>query len=146
MELKKMEKNIKSPVKYEPMLENRFTIEFFNKSKKININSWTVRNFNLSSVKFDDKKLKGKNFLNLKIDILNVVGDMLKPESIFNVNKIKLNFLDPTGIITDYYLMNVSLDEFELNGDYNNSELLTYKTSFFVDYLDTKEDEIIKNN
>ena len=144
MKLKEVKKSINSPV--EPMLENRFSIEFFNKSKKININSWTVRNFNLSSVKFDDKKLKGKNFLNLKIDILNVVGDMLKPESIFNINKIKLNFLDPTGIITDYYLMNVSLDEFELNGDYNNSALLTYKTSFFVDYLDTKEDEIIKNN
>ncbi|PCI28120.1 hypothetical protein COB55_04390 [Candidatus Wolfebacteria bacterium] len=144
MDLK--EKKISGNNLCEPLRSNRFSIEFFNKSKKININSWTVRNFNLSSVKFDDRKIRGKRFLNFKVELFNVVGNMIKPENLFDVTKIKLDFLDPTGITTDYYLMNVEVDGFNLSGDYSNDELLTYKTSFFVDYLETMEDETIKNN
>lgn len=80
------------------------------------------------------------------MDLINYIGHLINPEQIFNIDKIKINFLDPTGIVVDYYLMKIDLDNFELCGNYGNSELSTYKLSFFVSVLETQKDETIKNN
>lgn len=144
----KLDKNInnKSNIPFlEPLFEFRFSIDFFDKkSNKIDFYEQSVRNFKLSSVKIDNRTLKYKNFLNLKMDLINYIGHLINPEQIFNIDKI--NFLDPTGIVVDYYLMKIDLDNFELCGNYGNSELSTYKLSFFVSVLETQKDETIKNN
>lgn len=146
----KLDKNInnKSNIPFlEPLFEFRFSIDFFDKkSNKIDFYEQSVRNFKLSSVKIDNRTLKYKNFLNLKMDLINYIGHLINPEQIFNIDKIKINFLDPTGIVVDYYLMKIDLDNFELCGNYGNSELSTYKLSFFVSVLETQKDEMIKNN
>ena len=146
----KLDKNInnKSNIPFlEPLFEFRFSIDFFDKkSNKIDFYEQSVRNFKLSSVKIDNRTLKYKNFLNLKMDLINYIGHLINPEQIFNIDKIKINFLDPTGIVVDYYLMKIDLDNFELCGNYGNSELSTYKLSFFVSVLETQKDETIKNN
>lgn len=151
MVAKETTKEIKfNHIPLEPILSHRFDIEFFdNKGNKIKFHKQSVRNFNLCSVKFEDKVKRGfkdKNFLNLKIDLMNIVCNLINPAQIFDIKKIKIDFLGPTGVISDYYSMKVELDNFELKGNYGNDELSTYKLSFFVDYLETMEDEIIKNN
>ncbi len=60
-------------------------------------------------------------------------------------NKLKIEFLDPTGVMVNYYDMTVDFEKISLVGDYGSSDILTHKVEFWVKEIKSMdEDEALK--
>jgi len=105
-----------------PLLSNRFIIEAGNIGKE---------KFDTFNIRFTDNSLK------LYLKIRNFELDLTSPNELFDIKKVKINFLNPVGETIEVLDLLVDLDVFEIKGDYNDNEILCYECTFEVRDLST---------
>jgi hypothetical protein len=118
----------------EPLRSNRWLVKLSNTLQ--NIPEYVFSDFKLETEKIEIKG-KTKQALKLTLHCYNTVGFLLTPDDVIDVKKIKIDFLDPTGVVLNYYNMNVELEKMSLMGDYGDSSLLTHELVFWVKNLDS---------
>jgi hypothetical protein len=143
-----MAKKIREWVNYEPLRSNRWLI------KMAGVTEWSFKSFKLRNQEFtvEDGSKKPLKKMGLKLDLSfrHAIGHRVDISEVFNCRKITISFLDPVGEEVDFYDMDVSLDTYNLVGDYELSDILTSECSFWVDNIDTmaskfEDRETLKN-
>lgn len=120
---------------FEPLKSNRWVIKMEGVTQEIP--EYLFKDFRLTTVFIKDEEHRGrkpklKKALKLDLTHYNTVHFLARPEDIMECNKIKIEFLDPTGVCVNYYDMDVELESYEMVGDYSISDMLTNKCSFWV--------------
>jgi hypothetical protein len=118
----------------EPLRSNRWVVKLSNTLQ--NIPEYVFSDFKLETEKIETKG-KTKQALKLTLHCYNTINFLLTPDDVIDVKKIKIDFLDPTGVILNYYNMNVELEKMSLIGDYGDDSLLTHELVFWVKTLDS---------
>jgi hypothetical protein len=118
----------KIPVEQEPIMQNRFCVEF---PEHIGIPSFLVQSINLPKLKFYDRL----EYEPISIEFLDVIGanvsrviyKLFKKE--LELNEFKINLLDPTGVIIESWKIVVdSIKSFDFgNLSYENYEISKLK-------------------
>ena len=118
----------------EPLLSNRWLIEIKHVDSKF------ITNFKIKSI------IVGNEIKTiLSFDVFNDVQSLHLPIDVINNRKIKINFLDQTNTVVDYFNLDVKLKSVKLVGDYSNCELLKYRVKFWVECLSNRKDEELDN-
>jgi hypothetical protein len=117
---------MKTPIQEEPLRANRWILNIGN------VPPYLFRNVNLES--FLEKKDRKKNqiYTKLTFSIYNTVNHVVVPDDVILLKKIKLDFLDPTGVVINGYDMNVEFERMSLKCDYSDNGLLTHEFVFWV--------------
>ena len=117
---------MKIPVFEEPLRANRWILNIGK------IPNYLFRNVSLKS--FTEKKDKKRDqiYTKLTFSIYNTVNHVVIPDDVVLLRKIKLDFLDPTGMVINGYDMNVEFEKMSLKCDYSDSGLLTHEFIFWV--------------
>lgn len=117
---------MKTPIQEEPLRANRWILNIGN------VPPYLFRNVNLES--FLEKKDRKKNqiYTKLTFSIYNTVNHVVVPDDVILLKKIKLDFLDPTGLVINGYDMNVEFERMSLKCDYSDGGLLTHEFVFWV--------------
>ncbi len=118
----------------EPLKSNSWLVKLSNTLQ--NIPDYVFNNFKLDTEKIEVKG-KTKQSLKLTLHCYNTVSFLLTPDDVIDVKKIKIDFLDPTGVIVNYYDMVVELEKMSLIGDYGDGSLLTHELVFWVKSLNS---------
>jgi hypothetical protein len=118
----------------EPLRSNRWVVKLSNTLQ--NIPEYVFSDFKLETEKIEIKG-KTKQALKLTLHCYNTINFLLTPDDVIDVKKIKIDFLDSTGVVLNYYNMNVELEKMSLIGDYGDSSLLTHELVFWVKNLDS---------
>jgi len=126
--------NNKKFVSIEPLKSNRWVVKLSNTLQ--NIPEYVFSDFKLETEKIETKG-KTKQALKLTLHCYNTINFLLTPDDVIDVKKIKIDFLDPTGVVLNYYNMNVELEKMSLIGDYGDDSLLTHELVFWVKTLDS---------
>ena len=137
----------KFPSPVEPLRTNRWIL---NVGK---VEPWLVTKVNLESFSEKSDRRDHKTYTKLSFSIFNVVGYTLVPDDVIQLRKIKLDFLDPTGVVVNGYDMNVEFEKMSLKCDYSDDGLLTHEFVFYVKNLEQyfanvnelSEKEIVEN-
>lgn len=125
----------------EPLKANRWIVKMFGTTQKIP--EYTFKNWNLKTENIPESKNKG---LKLTLSQYNVIHFLMTPEDAIGCKKIKIEFLDPTGQLINYYDMVVVNESFEIKGDYSDGSLLTNEMSFWVkDIKSMIDDKTLEN-
>lgn len=122
---------------YEPLKTNRWVVKMGGVTQEIP--EYLFKDFKLESVfikedtprSYRDKN-KIKKALRLSLSQYNTVHFLLRPEDAMECDRIKIEFLDPTGVCLNYYDMKVEIEHFEMIGDYSIDGILTNEFSFWV--------------
>lgn len=134
------------PAGVEPLRANRWILQLGK------IPPYLTRNVVLETV--NEKKDKKSDFYTkLTFSLFNIVHYTIVPDDVIQLKKIKLEFLDPTGVTVNGYDMNVEFEKMSLKCDYSDSGLLTHEFIFYVKNLnqlntnmgEESEKEIINN-
>ena len=143
-----MAKLIKEFKSFEPLKTNRWLI------KMNGVSDYLFKGFKLRNQEFIIEKgsKKGTKKMGLKLDLsfMYAIGERLELTDIFDCKNIKISFLDPIGEEVDFYDMDVSLDTYNLEGNYSVDDILTSECSFWVSNIETitsksKDRETLKN-
>jgi hypothetical protein len=143
-----MAKLIKEFKSFEPLKTNRWLI------KMNGVSAYLFKGFKLRNQEFIIEKgsKKGTKKMGLKLDLsfMYAIGERLELTDIFDCKNIKISFLDPIGEEVDFYDMDVSLDTYNLEGNYSVDDILTSECSFWVSNIETitswsKDRETLKN-
>jgi len=138
---------------FEPLKSNRWLVKMSGVTQEIP--EYLFKDFKLTNVFIKDENYRGKRpklkkALKLYLTHYNTVDFLARPEDFMECDKIKIEFLDPTGVVVNYFDMDVEIETYEIVGDYSNDNLLTNKCSFWVkdikSLLQTDlEEETLKN-
>lgn len=136
------EKVFEWPQNVEPLRTNRWILKIGK------VPSYLVRNVNMESFMEDDK-----TYTKLSFSLMNVVDYNIVPDDVITLKKIKLEFLDPTGLVVNGYDMRVEFDKMSFKCDYGDGGILTHNFVFYVKNLnqlytnvgEESEKEIIEN-
>jgi len=117
---------MKTPIQEEPLRANRWILNIGK------VPPYLFRNVSLES--FTEKKDKKRDqiYTKLTFSIYNTVNHVVVPDDVVLLRKIKLDFLDPTGMVINGYDMNVEFEKMSLKCDYSDSGLLTHEFIFWV--------------
>lgn len=119
------EKIISFPSPVEPLMKNRWLL------KVGNIPEYLIRDVDLESFVED-----GGTYTKLNFSIMNIIGYTVIPDDIIGLKNIKLEFLDPTGVVVNGYDMKVKFERMSFKCDYGDNGLLTHNFIFYVKHLD----------
>ena len=136
------EKVFEWPQNVEPLRTNRWVLKIGK------VPSYLVRNVDMESFMEDDK-----TYTKLSFSLMNVVDYNIVPDDIITLKKIKLEFLDPTGVVVNGYDMRVEFDKMGFKCDYGDGGILTHNFVFYVKNLnqlntnvgEESEKELIEN-
>lgn len=136
------ENSFKWPEAVEPLRTNRWVLKIGK------VPSYLVRDLDIESFVEDDK-----TYTKLKFSLMNVIGYNIVPDDIITLKKIKLEFLDPTGVVVNGYDMRVEFDKMSFKCDYADGGILTHNFMFYVKNLnqlycnigEESEKEIVEN-
>lgn len=136
------EKIISFPSPVEPLMKNRWLL------KVGNIPEYLIRAVDLESFVED-----GGTYTKLNFSIMNIIGYTVIPDDVIGLKNIKLEFLDPTGVVVNGYDMKVKFEKMSFKCDYGDNSLLTHEFTFYVKNLDQihsnvdekSEKEIVEN-
>jgi hypothetical protein len=120
---------------YEPLMTNRWLVR--TKESFTNIPAYTVKDFRIDTVDIDNGKKKDTKALKLTLHFHNLIHWLLVPDDVMYAKKIIIDFLDPTGVVVNYYTMNVEFDTFTLAGDYSDSDILTHEVTFWIKNMES---------
>ena len=77
----------------------------------------------------------------LKIEVLNTFNNLYLPND-FITKKIRIEFLDVTGLMVDYMDLKVNFNNLVLDGEYGNiSELSKYVVEYWVTEISNLREE-----
>jgi hypothetical protein len=132
---------------FEPLKSNRWVVKMGGVTQEIP--EYLFKDFRLTTVFVKDEKYRGKKpklkkALKLDLTHYNTVHFLARPEDIMECTKIKIEFLDPTGVCVNYYDMVVELESYEMIGDYSVDDLLANKCSFWVKDIESVVDKDIE--
>jgi len=140
------DKMISFPSPVEPLRANRWILQLGK------IPPYLLRNVTLETV---TEKIgrKSEVYTKLNFSLYNTVNYTIVPDDIIQLKKIKLEFLDPTGVVVNGYDMNVNFEKMSLKCDYADGGLLTHEFIFYVKNLnqlftntgEESEKEIVEN-
>lgn len=130
----------------EPLRANRWILHLGK------IPSYLVRNVTLETIT-EKVGRKSEIYTKLNFSLYNIVDYTIVPDDVIQLKKIKLEFLDPTGVVVNGYDMNVSFEKMSLKCDYGDGGLLIHEFIFYVKNLnqlnvnigEESEKEIIEN-
>lgn len=110
------------------------------------IPEYLFTDYKLSNVFVEDenrhsRKPKLKKALKLDLTHHNTANFLGRPEDFMECNRVKIEFLDPTGEVINYFDMIVELDSYEMVGDYSEDSILTNKCSYWVKNIKSLLDE-----
>lgn len=117
---------MKTPIHEEPLRANRWILNIGN------VPPYLFRNVSLESF-LEKKDRKGNQiYTKLTFSIYSTCNYVVIPDDVVLLRKIKLDFLDPTGMVINGYDMNVEFEKMSLKCDYSDSGLLTHEFTFWV--------------
>lgn len=88
---------------------------------------------------YDSEKMEIKTLL--KIEVLNTFNNLYLPND-FITKKIRIEFLDVTGLMVDYMDLKVNFNNLVLDGEYGNiSELSKYVVEYWVTEISNLREE-----
>jgi len=122
--MKKTMKDNTQSVNWEPLKTNRWLLKIGN------VPSYLVRNLDLET--FTEKS---KTYTKLKFSLMNIVEYTIVPDDVVTLKHLKLEFLDPTGVVVNGYDMRVEFDKMSLKCDYSDDGILTHNFTFYVKTL-----------
>ena len=136
------EKVFEWPQNVEPLRTNRWILKIGK------VPSYLVRSVDMESFVEENKTYTKLNF-----SLMNVIGYNIVPDDIITLKKIKLEFLDPTGVVVNGYDMRVEFDKMSFKCDYTDGGILTHNFVFYVKNLnqlntnvgEESEKELIEN-
>lgn len=108
----------------EPLKTNRWLLSVGD------IPKYLIKNVRLNTINNN-----GNYLMVLAFSVMNSVVDVHDPTLIFDIKKIKLEFLDPVGTVVNGYDMDVVLDNGSLKCDYSSDDILTHEYVFYVTNL-----------
>ena len=97
------------PTPWEPLRTNRWIIRMDGSNVIEKIPEYYFKSFKIENEKIGEG-IKAKNALKLTIEVLNGVNFLLTPDMVMGNKKIKIEFLDPTGVTINYYNMKVDFE------------------------------------
>lgn len=108
----------------EPLKTNRFIIRFLDNNSESMISEYLFRSFNLT---IENKET------NLKVEMFETTDYSFNPKDLTKINKVKIENLDPTGIVVNTIILPVKERSYFKSGDYRKDELLTNNFKFIID-------------
>jgi hypothetical protein len=117
----------------EPLRANRWVINFVG----YDITDFLFRKYKI----FNDA-----DKLMFSTEVLETVGYQINPKKLFNIEQVKIEFLDPIGSVVNGFTFNVKSMLFEQIGDYASDELLTYKILIEMDKSTMNPIYVIENS
>lgn len=106
----------------EPLKTNRWVI----KLKGCDIKEYLFRKYKIFN---DGDKLM------FSTEVYETVIHHINPKELFNIEEVKIEFLDPIGSVVNGLVFNPKTIQFEQSGDYGSDDLLTYKMLIEIDKL-----------
>lgn len=114
---------------WEPLRSNRWILNAGN------VQPWLIKNVTLDSFVEEDEDKKKGIYTKVSFSVHNAIGYTIVPDDVILLKKLKLDFLDPTGVVVDGYDMNVEFETMKFKCDYADSGLLTHDFVFYVKNL-----------
>ena len=112
------------PDKFVPLYEEpKMAFRFHIKLHGLEIQEHLFRGYKLYN---DEDKLI------FETSFYETISKNFNPLDIFKIHKVKVSFLDPTGVDVSSWNFSVKGTSFENSGDYGKSELMTHKLKFEV--------------
>lgn len=115
----------------------------------LRVNRWVINFVGYDIVDFLFRKYKIFNDadkLMFSTEILETVSHQINPKKLFNIEQVKIEFLDPIGSVVNGFTFNVKSMLFEQIGDYASDDLLTYKILIEIDKSTMNPIYVIENN
>lgn len=133
---------------YEPLMTNRWLVR--TQESFQNVPEYVVKDFKITTVDIENGKKKNTKALKLTLHFHNMVQSLLVPDDVMYCKKVIIDFLDPTGVVVNNYIMNVEFDTFTLVGDYGDSNILTHEVTFWIKSMESLssksvDEETLKN-
>lgn len=127
---------MKKIVNFEPLMANRWIVN--TQETFQNIPKYAVSDFKIETVDVESVKNKSpKKGLKLTLHFRNMAHWLLMPDDVMECKKVKIDFLDPTGSVVNYYDLNVEFNNLTLVGDYGDSSILTHEVTFWIKELNS---------
>lgn len=117
-----MSLTIPNPI--EPLKANRFIIRFLDNNLESMISEYLFRRFNLT--------IENKETI-LKVEMFESTDYSFNPKDLTKINKVKIENLDPTGVIVNTIILPVKERSYSKSGDYGKDELLINNFKFTID-------------
>lgn len=105
---------------FEPLKTNRWVI----KLEGCDIKEYLFRRYRI----FNDG-----NKLMFSTEIYETVIHQMNPKNLFNIEQVKIEFLDPTGSVVNGLVFNPKTIQFEQSGEYDSDDILNYKILMEID-------------
>ena len=105
---------------FEPLKTNRWLI----KLKGCEIQEYLFRKYKI----FNDA-----DKLMFSTEVYETVQFQINPKELFNIEEVKIEFLDPIGTVVNGLVFNPKTIQFEQSGDYGSDDLLNYKILMEID-------------
>lgn len=105
---------------FEPLKTNRWLI----KLKGCEIQEYLFRKYKI----FNDA-----DKLMFSTEVYETVQFQINPKELFNIEEVRIEFLDPIGTVVNGLVFNPKTIQFEQSGDYGSDDLLNYKILMEVD-------------
>jgi hypothetical protein len=105
---------------FEPLKTNRWII----KLEGCDIKEYLFRRYRI----FNDG-----NKLMFSTEVYETVIHQMNPKNLFNIEQVKIEFLDPTGGVVNGLVFNPKTIQFEQSGDYGSDDVLNYKILMEID-------------
>jgi hypothetical protein len=137
-----MAEKIREIKQYEPLRANRWILRM--EGSKRSVPEYLFKDFKIENTLIVDEKSSNKttkNAIKLTVTNRNSMNFLVKPDDMLDCKRVTIDFLDPTGVVINYYHMDVTLDSFTFIGDYSNSSILTNESVFWVTDIVTMDDE-----
>lgn len=115
-----MQKNLNpTPTPYEPKMDNRFVIKF----QGVEIPEYLFRKYEIYN--------EGEDLI-FTTEFIEPLHFTFNPKELFNISKIEIKHLAPTGIEVSNITFDVVGSNFEQKGDYSEGNLLTNSFRFVI--------------
>lgn len=105
---------------FEPLKTNRWLI----KLKGCEIQEYLFRKYKI----FNDA-----DKLMFSTEVYETVQFQINPKELFNIEEVRIEFLDPIGTVVNGLVFNPKTIQFEQSGDYGSDDLLNYKILMEID-------------
>lgn len=126
------QKEMQLPENFKPLRQDLWVIYSYNKNEQRveDLETFNFRRFKISSNEFE---------YFFDFTYISQAGKLPSVKIFKNIKSFKIDFLDPTGKITDEIFFKTKFKHLELNCDYSSSDLLKYQISYQIEeFLSSK--------
>lgn len=120
------------PVQYEPSRANQFIINFIG----IDIPVFLFTKYEIYN--------EGEELI-FTTEMYEILNYILNPEDFFNITDVRIDFLDPTGVVVNFLKFGIKKSNFEKKGEYGVDDISRIEFVFTVDRktIETKKNLVV---